>query len=70
MCRAFPAISNSMWLLPIGGLLGLFTSLVLLTIKARASPERTKRRLNRLTRKDSRISDKPDGKLSPENPPV
>lgn len=47
-----PAISNSMWLLLIGGLLGLVTSLALLTIKARASLEHTKRRMKRLTRQD------------------
>jgi len=50
LCGTFPAISSSMWLLMIGGLLGLVTSLALLTIKARASLEHTKRRLNRIQR--------------------
>jgi PKD repeat protein len=50
LCSTFPALSNSMWLLLIGGLLGLVTSLALLTIKARASLEHTKRRLNRARR--------------------
>jgi PKD repeat protein len=50
LCGTFPAISSSMWLLTIGGLLGLVTSLALLTIKARASLEHTKRRLNRIQR--------------------
>jgi len=51
-CLTLPAISNSMWLLMIGGLLGLVTSLALLTIKARASLEHTKRRLTRMRRDD------------------
>jgi PKD repeat protein len=51
-CGTFPVISSSMWLLLIGGLLGLVTSLALLTIKARASLEHTKRRLNRIQRGD------------------
>jgi PKD repeat protein len=50
LCGTFPAISSSMWLLMIGSLLGLVTSLALLTIKARASLEHTKRRLNRIQR--------------------
>jgi PKD repeat protein len=50
LCGTFPAVSSSMWLLMIGGLLGLVTSLALLTIKARASLEHTKRRLNRIQR--------------------
>jgi PKD repeat protein len=52
LCGTFPAISSSMWLLLIGGLLGLVASLALLTIKARASLEHTKRRLNRASRKN------------------
>ena len=52
LCGTFPAISKTMWLLIIGGLLGMVTSLALLTIKARASLEHTKRRLNRMTRDD------------------
>ncbi|TMI29623.1 PKD domain-containing protein, partial [Candidatus Bathyarchaeota archaeon] len=51
-CPTFPTISYSMRLLLIGGLLGLVTSLALLTIKARSSLEHTKRRLNRMTRDD------------------
>jgi len=52
LCGTFPAISNSMWLLLIGGLLGLVTSLALWTITARGSLEHTKRRLNRPSRRD------------------
>src|SRR2546426_1017059 len=52
LCGTFPAISTSMWLLMTGGLLGFVASLALLTIKARGNLERTKRRLNRLTRED------------------
>src|SRR3989475_3819019 len=52
LCGTFPAISKTMWLLIIGGLLGMVQSLALLTIKARASLEHTKRRLNRMTRDD------------------
>jgi len=52
LCGTFPVISKTMWLLIVGGLLGLVTSLALLTIKARASLEHTKRRLNRMTRDD------------------
>jgi len=47
-CPTIPVVSNSMWLLMIGGLLGLVTSLSVLTIRARASLEHTKRRLNRM----------------------
>ena len=47
-CPTIPVVSNSMWLLMIGGLLGLVTSLAVLTIRARASLEHTKRRLNRM----------------------
>lgn len=39
--------STSMWLLVIGGLLGLIGSLVLLTIRARAKLARNRRRMNR-----------------------
>src|SRR5438477_59864 len=52
LCGTFPVICKTMWLLIVGGLLGLVTSLALLTIKARASLEHTKRRLNRMTRDD------------------
>jgi hypothetical protein len=44
-CGIFPTISSSIVLFVIGGLLGLITSLALLTIRARASLERTKRRM-------------------------
>jgi hypothetical protein len=44
-CGIFPTVSNSIVLLVIGGLLGLITSLALLTIRARASLERTKRKI-------------------------
>jgi PKD domain/Phosphoesterase family len=46
LCGTFPSLSTSMWLLAIGGLLGLVGSLVLLTIRARANLARTKRRMN------------------------
>jgi len=39
--------STSMWLLVIGGILGLIGSLVLLTIRARAKLARNRRRMNR-----------------------
>jgi hypothetical protein len=39
-------------LLVIGGLLGLIASLALLTIRARATLERRKRRTNQLTSED------------------
>ena len=51
-CGVIPKISTSFGLLMIGGLLGLVASLALLTIKARASLEQTKRRMNRLTREE------------------
>jgi len=44
-CGIVPRISTSMTLLLVGGLLGLVASLALLTIRARAGLERTKRRL-------------------------
>jgi preprotein translocase subunit SecY len=44
-CGILPTITSSILLLVIGGLLGLMTSLALLTIRARASLERTKRRM-------------------------
>ncbi len=50
LCGVIPKISTSLGLLMIGGLLGLVGSLALLTVKARASLEQTKRRMNRLTR--------------------
>jgi len=51
-CGVSPKLSTSLGLLMIGGLLGLVASLALLTIKARASLEQTKRRMNRLTREE------------------
>jgi PKD repeat protein len=44
-CGIIPRISTNTTLLLVGGLLGLVASLALLTIRARASLERTKRRL-------------------------
>jgi hypothetical protein len=44
-CGIIPRISTNIALLLIGGLLGLVASLALLTIRARTSLERTKRRL-------------------------
>ena len=44
-CGILPKISTNLSLLLIGGLLGLVASLALLTIRARASLERTKRRM-------------------------
>jgi acid phosphatase len=50
LCSPFAGVSNSMWLIVIGGLMGLVASLALLTIKARANLERTKRRIRHLNR--------------------
>jgi hypothetical protein len=50
LCGIIPRISTSMWLLVIGGLMGLVASLALVTIKARANLERTKRRMRQLNR--------------------
>jgi hypothetical protein len=50
LCGTFPVLSSSMWLLVLGGLLGLIGSLVLLTIRARAHLGRTKRRMTHLDR--------------------
>jgi hypothetical protein len=50
LCNTLPVLSTSMWLLVIGGLLGLVGSLVLLTIRARANLARTRRRINQLRR--------------------
>ena len=44
LCGTLPVLSTSTWLLVIGGLLGLIGSLVLLTVRARASLARTRRR--------------------------
>src|SRR3989441_7309578 len=49
LCGTFPGISTSAWLLVIGGLLGFVPSLALLTVKARANLEHTRRRLNRVS---------------------
>jgi hypothetical protein len=43
-------MSTNMWLLVIGGLMGLVASLALVTIKARVNLERTKRRMRQLNR--------------------
>jgi len=51
-CGIFPTIPSGIGLLVIGGLLGLIASLALLTIRTRASLERRKRRMNRLTSED------------------
>ena len=53
LCGTFPGISTSAWLLVIGGLLGFVPSLALLTVKARANLEHTRRRLNRVSIPDS-----------------
>ncbi|TMI14749.1 PKD domain-containing protein, partial [Candidatus Bathyarchaeota archaeon] len=45
LCGTFPTISNNIGLLVVGGLLGLVSTIVVLTIKARTSLERTKRRV-------------------------
>jgi hypothetical protein len=50
LCGTFPVFSSSMWLLVLGGLLGLVASLVLLTVRARANLARTRRRINHLRR--------------------
>jgi hypothetical protein len=50
LCGTFPILSTSMWLLVVGGLLGLIGSLVLLTIRARANLGRSKRRMNHVDR--------------------
>jgi PKD repeat protein len=49
-CGIFPKMSTNISLLLIGGLLGLVASLALLTIRARASLEHTKRKMKRLNR--------------------
>src|SRR5437899_1854089 len=45
LCGTFPTISTNIGLLVVGGLLGLVSTIVILTIKARTSLERTKRRM-------------------------
>src|SRR3989454_59154 len=45
LCGTFPKISTNIGLLVVGGLLGLVSTIVILTIKARTSLERTKRRM-------------------------
>ena len=49
-CGIFPRISTTMSLLLIGGFIGLLASLALLTIRARATLEQTRRRMKRLNR--------------------
>lgn len=46
LCSPFPGISNSVWLIVIGGLVGLVASLTLLTIRARANLAGTKQKMN------------------------
>jgi hypothetical protein len=46
LCSPFPGISNSVWLIVIGGLIGLVASLALLTIRARANLGRSKGTMN------------------------
>jgi hypothetical protein len=48
-CGLLPTMSSNIGLLVIGGLLGLIASLAFLTIRARASLERRRGRMNRLT---------------------
>jgi len=48
LCGLFPKVSTNMGLFVVGGLLGLISTLAVLTIKARTILERTKRRMNRL----------------------
>jgi hypothetical protein len=46
LCSPFPGISNSVWLIVIGGLVGLVASLTLLTIRARRNLASAKRPMN------------------------
>ncbi len=46
LCSPFPGISDSVWLIVIGGLVGLAASLTLITIRAQANLARTKRTMN------------------------
>ena len=43
LCSPFPGISSTVWLIVIGGLVGLGASLTLITIRAQANLARTKR---------------------------
>jgi len=45
LCGIIPKLSSTIGLLFVGGLLGLVGALAVLTIRARASLERTKRRM-------------------------
>jgi hypothetical protein len=45
LCGIFPRISTTIGLLVVGGLLGLVSTLAVITIRARGSLERTKRRM-------------------------
>src|SRR3989442_8725513 len=45
LCGTFPTISTNISLLVVGGLLGLVSMIAILTIRARTSLERTKRRV-------------------------
>jgi phosphoesterase family protein len=44
LCSPFPGISNTLWLIIIGGLLGLVASLTLLTIRSRAKLKHAKQK--------------------------
>jgi hypothetical protein len=46
LCSPFPGIANSVWLIIIGGLVGLTASLTLLTIRAQANLARTRQMMN------------------------
>src|SRR3989441_1361066 len=46
LCSPFPGISSTVWLIVIGGLVGLAASLTLITIRAQANLARTKRTMN------------------------
>ncbi|TMI14750.1 PKD domain-containing protein [Candidatus Bathyarchaeota archaeon] len=48
LCGLFPKISTNTGLFVVGGLLGLISTLAVLTIRAGTSLERTKRRINRM----------------------
>ena len=46
LCSPFPGISSTVWLIVIGGLVGLAASLTLITMRAQANLARTKRTMN------------------------
>lgn len=51
-CGLIPRISGTVGLFVVGGLLGIVATLALLTVKARASLEQTRRRVRRLSGED------------------